>query len=98
MWSSAAKGEYRDARIQLEALEAQAAASAAMQLSDATATFGCSADTSAGRQRERNAAGGAQAAVPAAMSEAQAAETPMECYDGPPLTFDNIPDRYWSHI
>ena len=95
MWSSAAKGEYRDARIHLEALEALAAP---MQLTEDTATFGCSADSSAGRQRDRDAAGGAQAAMHAEVPPTQAAEASVEYYDGPPLTFDNIPDTYWSHI
>ena len=64
-----------------------------MQL-DRTATFG--AGSASG-----SAIGAADAPMYTAtsqMAEAQTAADQMELYDGPALTFENVPDRHWDAI
>ena len=65
-----------------------------MQL-DHTATFGASSASG-------SALGATEApmytATSVAEAQAAAATDQMEFYDGPALTFENVPDRHWDAI
>ena len=96
-YSTTAKHEYREAQLRWGSLEAQE--DVAGQLGDDTATFGSYGTSSASGLYHGDAAGRAVASSSSQLPQQQEAsmEQMERSYsDGPPLTFENVPDRYYG--